>query len=217
MDRNATCSDFRVWPGPCGSVMSDADRPQDAHEEPDQNRSKSWIFLANLNIHKPLNTDGTPGLISPDHFNTVLIDCSPYQAAHLKLEVLSFSFDPEWPHLLPGNALRVTGLLVNKNQISRRTVENWMIHEGLDVDWRPCRRDKDPRVTEFLAQSALDGDFFAARAGGGADRVPNLRVDKIGQSAPKRNGRPPKRPQPDAGFSDCFAYQNACLKLEILS
>jgi hypothetical protein len=120
----------------------------------------------------------------------------------LKLEVLSYSFDPEWSHLLHGDALGVTGLIVNRSLISRRAVENWMTHEGLDVDWRPCRRDKDPRVNEFLTQSALHDDFFAARAAGGAARAHNLRVDKIGQSAPKRNGRPPKRPQPDAGFND---------------
>ena len=96
----------------------------------------------------------------------------------------------------------MTGLIVNKNHISRVTVEKWMTHQDLDVDWRPCRRDNDPRVTEFLAQSALHDDFFAARAGGEADRVPYLRVDKIGPSAPNKRGRKPKRPQPDSGFID---------------
>ena len=155
-----------------------------------------------MNIQKPLNAEEGSDLISPDYFNKVLNNCSPYQDAHFKLEVLSYSFDPEWSHLLHGDALGVTGLIVNKSQISRRAVENWMTHEGLDVDWTPCRRDKDKRVNEFLTQSALHDDFFAARAAGGAARVPYLRVDKLGQSAPKRNGRPPKRQQPDAGFND---------------
>ena len=140
MDTYATCSDFRVCPGPCCSVMSDADRPHDAHQEPDQNRSKSWLFTANLNIQKPLNAVEGSDPISPDYFNKVLDDCFPYQDSHLKLEVLSFSFDPEWTHLLPGDALGLIRLIVNSNRISRRTVENWMIHEGLDITWSPHRR-----------------------------------------------------------------------------
>ena len=176
--------------------MSDADQHRNAHLL-DQNRSKSWIFSANLNIQKQLNAEEGSDLISPDYFNKAINDCFPYQAAHLKPEVLSFSFDPEWTHLLPGDALGVTGLLVNKNQISRRKIRS-----VVDMVWSACRQDKNPRVTEFLPHSALHDDFFAALAGGGADRVPNLRVDKIGQSAPKRNGRPPKRTQPDAGFND---------------
>ena len=150
----------------------------------------------------PLTTEQGSDLISPDYFNKVLSDCSPYQDAHFKLEVLSYSFDPEWSRLLSGDALGVTGLIVNKSLISRRAVENWLTHEDLDVEWRPCRRDKDQCVNDFLTQSALHDDFFAARAAGGADRVPYLRVDKIGQSAAKKPGRPPKRPQPDAGFND---------------
>ena len=158
MDIYATCCDVYVCPGPCGCllVMSDADQHQNAHL-PDQNRSKSWMFSANLNIQKQLNAEEGSDLISPDYFNKTINDCFPYQAAHLKPEVLSFSFDPEWTHLLPGDALGVTGLLFNKNQISRRTVENWITHEGLDVVWSACRRDKNPRVTEFLTHSARSG------------------------------------------------------------
>ena len=131
MDIYATCCDVYVCPGPCGCllVMSDADQPQTAHR-PDQNRSRCWIFSANLNIQKQLTTEEGSDLISPDFFNKVLNDCFPYQAAHLKLEVLSYSFDPEWTHLLPCDALRVTGLIVNRSLISRRAVENWMIQEG---------------------------------------------------------------------------------------
>ena len=182
--------------------MSNADQPQDALQEPDPNRSRCWLFTANLNIQKPLNAVEGSDPISPDYFNKVIDDCFPYQDSHLNLEVLSFSFNTEWAHLMSGNALGVFGFIVNKSLLSRRVVEKWLTHEGLDVHWSTCRRDKDPRVTEFLTHSALPDDFFAAHAGGGADRVPSLRVDKIGHSAPKKAGRPPKRPQPDAGFND---------------
>ena len=170
MDRHATCCDVLCLPRalPCLLVMSNADQPQDAHQEPDRNRSRCWIFSANLNIQKPLNAEQGSDPISSDYFNKVLDDCLPYQDAHLKLEVLSFSFNQDWSHLMSGNALGVTGFIVNKSLLSRRVVEKWLTHEGLDVDWSTCRRDKNPRVTDFLAQSALHDDFFAARAGGGS-------------------------------------------------
>jgi len=112
--------------------MSGADQPKDAHQ-PEQNRSKSWIFSVNMEIQKPLNAEEGSDLISPDYFNKVLNYCSPYQDAHFKLEVLSYSFDPEWSRLLPGDALGVTGLIVNKSLISRRAVENWLTHEGMET------------------------------------------------------------------------------------
>ena len=141
MDIYATCCDVYVCPGPCGCllVMSDADQHRNAHL-PDQNRYKSWMFSANLNIQKQLNAKEGSDLISPDYFNKAINDCFPCQSAHLKPEVLSFSFDPEWTHLLPGDALGLIRLIVNSNRISRRTVENWMIHEGLDITWSPHRR-----------------------------------------------------------------------------
>ena len=183
--------------------MSEANQPQAA----DREQAYCWIFNARLKIQRPQNTFGPPDpyLIPAKHFEDVLNKCDGYQRSVLKrMEALSYAYNPEWFDLLPGDVLPVTGIMVYKNWIGRVTVENWLTHEDLDVDWNPCigRRDKDPRVTEFLTQSALDDDFFAARAAGMDDRVPNLRVDKIGQSAPKRNGRPPKRPQPDAGFND---------------
>jgi hypothetical protein len=134
----------------------------------------------------------------------VLAECYPYQSALLtRLEVLSLAFDPEWSHLLPGNLLQVTGMIVNKGWLSRSTITNWLTYDGLEAEWNQCigRRDKDPQVAEFLARSALPDDFFAMRAGGSA--VPNLRLDRLGPSAPsKKPGRAPKRPQPDAGFNN---------------
>ena len=88
------------------------------------------------------------------------------------MDTLSYAFNPEWSDLLPGNVLPVKGIMVYKNWIGRATVENWLKHKDLDVEWGPIigRRDKDPRVTEFLAQSAPHDDFFAARAGFPATR-----------------------------------------------
>jgi len=183
--------------------MSEANQPQAA----DREQAYCWIFNARLKIQRPRNTFGQPDpyLIPATYFEDVLNKCDGYQRSVLKrMEALSYAYNPEWFDLLPGDVLPVTGIMVYKGWIRRVTVEDWLRHEDLDVDWNPCigRRDKDPRVTEFLTQSSLHDDFFAARAAGMDDRVPNLRVDKIGQSAPKRNGRPPKRPQPDAGFND---------------
>ena len=62
-----------------------------------------------MDIRMPLTTEQGSDLISPDYFNKVLSNCSPYQTAHLKLEVLSYSFNPEWSQLLSGDALGVTG------------------------------------------------------------------------------------------------------------
>ena len=81
-----------------------------------------------------MNAEEVSDLISPNYFNEVLNNGFAYKAAYLKLEVLSYSFDPEWSHLMSANALSVAGLIVNTTKLSRLTVENWMIHEGLEVD-----------------------------------------------------------------------------------
>jgi len=86
-------------------------------------RSRCWTFSANLNIHKQLNAEKVSDPISPDYINKVLNDCFAYQNACLKLEILSYSFDQERSHLMSGDALGVIGLIVNKNPISRVTVE----------------------------------------------------------------------------------------------
>jgi len=125
--------------------MSDPDQPPNAHQ-PDQNRSRCWIFSLNLDIRKPLTTEEGSDLISPDFFNKVLDNCLPYQNSFLKLAVLSYSFDPEWSQLLPGNALGVTGLIVNTTKLCRKTVENWMTHEVS----RPQRGQRCQRAEDFL-------------------------------------------------------------------
>ena len=59
---------------------------------------------------------------------------SDYQNAVLKrLEVLSFSFNPEWSRLLPGDLLSVDGLVVHSNALRRSSVADWLIHDGLEV------------------------------------------------------------------------------------
>ena len=167
-------------------------------------RSMSWMFAARLKIVPPQYTAGATDRIPAKYFEDVLDRCSPYQNTVLKrLEVLSFSFNPEWSQTLPGEPLQVTGLIVNENQIRINTVEEWLVHDDLEIMWSAItgRRDKDPRVGKFLAESALHDDFLAARASGDTG-APNLRVDLIGPSAPsKKLGRPAKRPHPNGGFS----------------
>ena len=142
-------------------------------------RSCSWMFSARLHITRPSNPTQECANIPATVFEDVLARRSDYQNAVLKrLEVLSFSFNPEWSRLLPGDLLSVDGLIVHSNQLRRSSVADWLIHDGLEVDWAPChgRRDKDPRVLAFLNESAPLEEFGAARADGGPGPS-KIRVD----------------------------------------
>lgn len=168
---------------------------------PEGERAYSWLFTARLHITRPSDPTQECANIPATVFEDVLARRSDYQNAVLKrLEVLSFSFNPEWSRLLPGDLLSVDGLVVHSNQLRRSSVADWLIHDGLEVDWAPChgRRDKDPRVLAFLSESAPLEDFVAARADGGPGPS-KIRVDCLQPSAPsKKAGRPPrKRPHPD--------------------
>ena len=116
---------------------------------PEGERAYSWLFTARLHITRPSNPTQECENILATVFEDVLAKCSDYQNAVLKtLEVLSFSFNPEWSRLLPGDLLSVDGLIVHSNQLRRSSVADWLIHDGLEVDWAPChgRREKDPLV-----------------------------------------------------------------------
>ena len=166
-------------------------------------RSYSWMFNARLQIAEPHNT---PTLIPAKYFEDILDNCSEYQTNVLKhMETISFSYNPDWSHMLPGAPLQVTGLVVNKNAVRKDVLADWLVHELLEIEWFPIigRRDKHERVAAFLKESALREDFLAVRAGGAGDpSATKLRVDCIGPSAPtSKLGRPAKkRPQPEQGF-----------------
>ena len=78
----------------------------------------SWMFAARLKIVPQQYTAGPMDSIPAKYFEDVLDSCSPYQNTVLKrLEVLSFSYNPEWSQMLPGGLMQVTGLVVNQNPI----------------------------------------------------------------------------------------------------
>ena len=136
----------------------------------------SWMFAARLKIVRPQCTAGATDLIPAKYFEDVLDSCSTYQNTVLKrLEVLSFSYNPEWSQMQPGGLLQVTGLVVNQNPIQIHTVAQWLVHDGLEIMWSAItgRRDKNSRVEQFLAESALHDDFLAERAAGDTS-APNL-------------------------------------------
>ena len=174
------------------------------------------MFTAQLKISPPPHiampsTDGAalPANIIPAKYFEAVLDsetCSKYQTSVLKnAEVISFSYNPEWSNLHLGDRLHVTGLVVHKYQIRRSNLSDWLVHDGLEVEWRAIigRRDRDPTALKFLEESALHDDFFAARDAGDTSK-PNLRIDRLGPSSYKKTGRPSKRQQPDAGFGDAI-------------
>ena len=64
------------------------------------------MFTGRLKIPGTHGTVETPVYIPKKYFENVLVACSPYQNAVLKrLEILSFSYDPEWCGLLSGDLL----------------------------------------------------------------------------------------------------------------
>jgi len=98
----------------------------------------------------------------------------------------------------------VSAASLRPNKLRRGSVADWLIHDGLKVDWAPChgRCDKDPRVLAFLSESAPLEDFVAARADGGPGPS-KIRVDCLQPSAPsKKAGLPRKLPHPDDGVVD---------------
>ena len=98
---------------------------------PEGERAYSWLFTARLHITRPSDPTQECANIPATVFEDVLARRSDYQNAVLKrLEVLSFSFNPEWSRLLPGDLLSVDGLVVHINQLRRSSVagpDHWRI------------------------------------------------------------------------------------------
>lgn len=163
---------------------------------PEGERAYSWLFTARLHITRPSDPTQECANIPATVFEDVLARRSDYQNAVLKrLEVLSFSFNPEWSRLLPGDLLSVDGLVVHSNQLRRSSVADWP-RDGLGSVPRPPRQG--PEGLAFLSESAPLEDFPAARAGGPGPS--KIRVDCLQPSAPsKKAGRPRKHPHPADG------------------
>ena len=87
------------------------------------------MFHAGLQLVTPPNTAGVPVHIPAEYFKQILDNCSEYQNNLLKrLEIVSFSYNPDWSHVLSGAPLQVAGLVVNKSQTREDVLANWLVH-----------------------------------------------------------------------------------------
>ena len=155
-------------------------------------------FLAGPGAH-PASSLRFRDLVSiPSHSNTYQISSES--------DFLHRTVSLSCPNMLPGDILEVRGLVVN-NVIWRRTLSDWLIHDGLDVNWSAVTgvRASDSRVNfavkDFLAHSALHADFVVLRAGGDAG-VSSHREDLKSQGAPnlKQGRSPPETPATRRGL-----------------
>ena len=155
-------------------------------------------FLAGPGAH-PASSLRFRDLVSiPSHSNTNQISSES--------DFLHRTVSLSCPNMLPGDILEVRGLVVN-NVIWRRTLSDWLIHDGLDVNWSAVTgvRASDSRVNfavkDFLAHSALHADFVVLRAGGDAG-VSSHREDLKSQGAPnlKQGRSPPETPATRRGL-----------------